>query len=453
MIPFCQFALRTAAALAVLGLLLPVSLPAAGSAPDLDGDGIPNIVDPDVDNDGIPNALDENVDGGFAKRGPYLGKYIGDHLDNANPAEKDIDGDELSDGSLAEGDIDGDGKRDDATAELDIDGDGRADDASSEKDIDGDGRNDDMLGEDDIDGDGYDDDDAAEMDTDGDDRLNGSSAEDDHDGDGLSDDQDDDRDGDGRSDIEDDDDNNDGVGDGDDGSPERPGEQKLSQPLAATKEAPGEASARVQLHLRASGNARFAVKVEHFSAGTYAVWVGDVLKGQLTVEAGQSEGQLAFDTHPDDPGEMLLDFNPAGLSVRIVAAAVDWFAGPAPSPSDGGGGAREWETDFVGSLAAAPNAEGEMELWVSSAGEVSLVIKIKNVAADVYDVRIGGIIRGQIAILANEDKTETALKFVASPSRSGEALLHFEAAHQVVAIEKSGIVYLSGTSPGPPSGP
>jgi hypothetical protein len=28
------------------------------SPDDIDGDGIPNIVDPDVDNDGIPNGLD-----------------------------------------------------------------------------------------------------------------------------------------------------------------------------------------------------------------------------------------------------------------------------------------------------------------------------------------------------------------------------------------------------------
>ena len=49
-----------------------------GGAPDLDGDGIPNIVDPDIDGDGIPNALDKNVDGGIARSGfqiQQLDKY------------------------------------------------------------------------------------------------------------------------------------------------------------------------------------------------------------------------------------------------------------------------------------------------------------------------------------------------------------------------------------------
>ena len=49
-------------ALAALALLFwSTDLRAVGDAPDLDGDGVPNIVDPDVDNDGIPNALDKNI--------------------------------------------------------------------------------------------------------------------------------------------------------------------------------------------------------------------------------------------------------------------------------------------------------------------------------------------------------------------------------------------------------
>ena len=72
------------------------------SLDDIDGDGIPNIVDPDVDNDGIPNALDRNVDGGIAKFGPMRGRWVGDRLSNDSTAEKDIDGDGLLDDSLAE---------------------------------------------------------------------------------------------------------------------------------------------------------------------------------------------------------------------------------------------------------------------------------------------------------------------------------------------------------------
>ncbi len=443
---------RTGAALAVLALLLQGPLHAAGTAPDLDGDGIPNIVDPDIDNDGFPNALDDNIDGGIARSGPFIGKYLGDHLDNANPAEKDIDGDELSDGSLAERDIDGDGKADDASSELDIDGDGREDDAAAEKDIDGDGRNDDMLDEDDIDGDGYDDDDAAEMDSDGDGRNNGDLAENDHDGDGIQDDLDDDRDGDGRSDIEDDDDNNDGISDNDDGSPDRPGEQKLTNQLTRTNAAPSNASARAQIHLRSSGTARFAVKAEHFTPGSYAVLVGTVPRGSITIGSGDSDGQLAFDTHPDDPGELLLDFNPAGLTVSILSGSAEWFQGSAPTPSAEGSD-QSWESEFSLSPAAAAHAEGKIKLSLSSSGESTLSLEVQDLAPGLYDVRVAGTIRGQILVAEDGDKTVGMLRFLADPNDPNEALLNFDAAHQPITVEKSGTVHLSGTSPGPPAGP
>jgi hypothetical protein len=443
---------RTGAALAVLALLLQVPLHAAGTAPDLDGDGIPNIVDPDIDNDGIPNALDDNIDGGWARSGPFAGKYLGDHLDNANPAEKDIDGDELSDGSLAERDIDGDGKADDASSELDIDGDGREDDAAAERDIDGDGRNDDMLDEDDIDGDGYDDDDAAEMDTDGDGLNNGDLAENDHDGDGITDDLDDDRDGDGRPDMEDDDDNNDGISDNDDGSPDLPGEQKLTNQLIRNAAAPSNADARAQIHLRSSGSARFGVKVENFGPGSYAVLVGSVPRGTITIGSGDSDGELAFDTHPDDPGELLLDFNPAGLTVSILSGSTEWFHGSAPTPSAGGTD-QSWESEFARSAAAAPKAEGRIKLSVSASGSASLTVEIQDLAPGTYDVRVGGIIRGQLVAAVHSNRVEGSLKFIANPDQSGEALLNFDAAHQPITVEKSGTVHLTGTSPGPPAGP
>ena len=76
---------------------------------DLDGDGIPNVVDPDVDNDGIPNALDQNIDGGIALSGPFKDQYIGDHEEDNDPSELDMDDDGLNDDSLGETDIDGDG--------------------------------------------------------------------------------------------------------------------------------------------------------------------------------------------------------------------------------------------------------------------------------------------------------------------------------------------------------
>ncbi len=438
---------RATATAAVLTLMLAMPIRSAPSAPDLDGDGIPNIVDPDIDNDGIPNALDDNVDGGVAKSGPFAGKYIGDHLNNDNPAEKDIDGDSLADDSLAEHDIDGDGKTNDDSIELDIDGDGRADDAASEKDIDGDGRNDDDLNEDDIDGDGYDNDDPTEMDIDGDGRHNGEVDEIDTDGDGVNDDMDDDSDGDGVSNADDDDDNNDGVEDDDDGSPDRPGEQKLTNQLARTGAAPVNATAKAQIHLRSTGSAKFEVEVEHFAPGSYDLIVGGISRGTIVIEAGESDGQIEFDTVPSGSGEILLDFNPAGQTLSILIGAIEHFNGQAPTP---GAAEQSWESSLARSPAAPNNAEGKLKYSLSSGGSASLTIELQNLVAGVYDVKVAGVIRGQVTMVLHSNEVQGQLKFIPSPNDPDEALLDFDAAHQPVVIEKNGVTYLSGISPGPP---
>ena len=447
MSPSKSFILRATATAAVLSLMLVVPLRSAPSALDLDGDGIPNIVDPDIDNDGIPNALDDNVDGGVAKAGPFAGKYIGDHVNNDNPAEKDIDGDALADDSLAEHDIDGDGKTNDDTIEMDIDGDGRVDDAASEKDIDGDGRNDDDLNEDDIDGDGYDDDDATEMDTDGDGRNNGNADEVDTDGDGANDDMDDDTDGDGNSNAEDDDDNNDGVEDDDDGSPDGPGEQKLTNQLTRTAAATATATAKAQIHLRSTGSAKFEVEVEHFVPGSYDLLVGGIPRGVILIEAGQSDGQIEFDTAPNDPGEILLDFNPAGQTLSILSGGIEYFTGQAPTP---GASEQSWESSLARSPAAPANAEGSLKFSLSSGGSVTLTIELQNLVAGVYDVKVAGVIRGQVTMTLHSNEVEGRLKFTPTPNDPDEALLDFDAAHQPVVIEQNGVTYLSGDSPGPP---
>ncbi len=338
----------------LLVCLLSVSVAVAKDRPaaDLDGDGIPNLVDPDIDSDGIPNAVDPNVDGGIARSGPFAGRYIGDHLENDSPAEKDIDGDELLDDSLGELDIDGDSFRDDDDAERDIDGDGRDDDSPTELDIDGDGRKDDDLSEDDIDGDGRDDDDSLEDDIDGDGvgddvdddidgdgRPNASEFEYDTDGDGLLDDDPEERDtdGDGLDDREDSDDDNDGIADEDDPD-HRPesDEVEVELYLTAGSAAPAGSRVKVKVQRMAFGEVVFGIDAEDLSAGDYELVIDGVSRGILALESDgdKTKGEIDFETTPDYEGEQLLDFEVIGLPIQIVRNGVVYFSGIVPIPPE-----------------------------------------------------------------------------------------------------------------------
>lgn len=312
---------------------------------DLDGDGIPNLVDLDVDNDGLPNAMDPNVDGGIALAGPYAGMYIGDHLENDNPAEEDIDGDGLLDDSLGEIDIDGDSDPDDDEYELDIDGDGRDDDSLTELDVDGDGRNDDASDEDDIDGDGLDDDDDAEEkdidgdgiaddqddDIDGDGRLNSAEDEDDIDGDGRRNDDPDElnEDGDDFDDIDDDDDDNDGEKDEDDPDHHAEGDEREVEVSLTRVSAPTESRAKISVQHFGFGEIKFEVKVEGVTGVPLDLVIDGIVRDSLVLDGENLE--VEYESTPDRDNERLLDFDVLGMPIELRQSGLVLFTGDIPN--------------------------------------------------------------------------------------------------------------------------
>lgn len=109
--------------------------------PDIDQDGVPDVVDEDRDGDGILDEQDDDLDGdGIANAEDN--DLDGDGVPNAS--DLDVDGDGIPNES--DRDIDGDGRGNDSDPDVDGDGVANADD----DDIDGDG----VLNDEDIDADG-----------------------------------------------------------------------------------------------------------------------------------------------------------------------------------------------------------------------------------------------------------------------------------------------------------
>jgi hypothetical protein len=451
----------------------------AAEIADLDADGIPNIVDPDIDNDGLPNALDDNIDGGIAKSGPLAGQYLGDHVNNDNPAEKDIDDDGQADDSLGETDLDADAKTDDNPSETDIDGDRREDDMPSELDVDGDGRNDDSLSEDDIDGDSLDDDDLMEDnidgdspndldddDIDGDNRANSGNLDDDTDGDGLAnaDDQDD-SDGDNLPNREDDDDDNDGDTDEDDVDHHAEDDEiEIQISLSPTINAPNGSRSRVKIQRMATGKIEMEIDGSDFGTGTYTVVLNGNPIGQLLMEgdAENSEGEVKFETNANDENEINLAIDPIGLSIELVKAGQVYFTGIVPTPSDAptGGGEDAGVDDNGGgaSVIAGLNPEpglgseasAEVQIQFGVAGAAGFEIEAEAIPEGAYQIKVGGILRGSLVVALVDGKTSGKLCFEVIPDGAGELLLDFPVAGESVAILKDGIPFFRGIAPAMP---
>ncbi len=464
---------RTALAVVLLtsAALSPVVFAAA---PDLDGDGIPNVVDPDIDNDGIPNALDRNVDGGIAKSGLHLGKYIGDHLDNDSPAEDDIDGDDLADDSLGERDIDGDSRRNDDATELDIDGDKRQDDAPGEMDIDGDGANDDSSREDDIDGDGFSDDDSSEMDIDGDsrsddddtdidgdNRRNAEVAEMDTDGDDKSDGtvEETNDDGDRMGNREDGDDDNDGDADEDDAD-HRSEDDEMEVQVSLTREAAAPSGSRLtaKIERMATGKIKFALDGRDFPEGVYNVVVDGSLIGSLAMEASKNrpEGHQEWETNPNKENELPLTIDIIGKPIMVTAGGVTFFSGTVPTPPTSGfvvTPPRIVPGVLTQGAAAPSESSGKIGIYFATTGLKKVDVEIEDVEPGIYEVLIGDLVRGSLTAVAGADGVKGELHFeVGSDASKGELPLDFTAAGEPVVVRQGGDIYFTGTVPTAPPG-
>lgn len=461
--------------IAAAGLAFGTLTAQAQAAPDLDGDGIPNIVDLDIDNDGIPNALDDNIDGGIATSGPFVGKYVGDYVNNDNPADKDMDDDGQADDSLGETDIDGDSKSDDHPTEDDIDGDRRKDDEGGELDADGDGRMDNEASEDDIDGDSLDDDDHMEDDIDGDDRSD--STDDDIDGDSLgnSNSTDDDSDGDGRPNLEDDDSDGDEIANRDDSDDDNDGqsdeddldhhgdddELEVELHLTATESAPSGSTVLTKVQRLATGKITLEFDARDLLAGTYDIIVNDQIIGpmQMVVDNNRTEGEVWFETNPNQPNELALPFDPIGLPVSIVKNGITYFTGIIPTPAEGGGGDDDDGGDDNGTgssisvaLAKAQGlpaeAQASAEMQMGLAGVVGFEVQVEAIPVGNYDIFIGGTHRGSLAVSLVGDQNKGVLRFEAVPDGQGELLLDFAVASQTIVISQNETIFFTGTAPG-----
>jgi hypothetical protein len=83
--------------------------------------------------------------------------------------------------------------------------------------------------------------------------------------------------------------------------------------------ADADAKGKARYRVRDDCEHDFRVEIENLPAGGYDLVVDGVNRGTIEVElvGGELVGELEFDTDPDEPGEVLLDFDPRGLTLEL----------------------------------------------------------------------------------------------------------------------------------------
>ena len=71
--------------------------------------------------------------------------------------------------------------------------------------------------------------------------------------------------------------------------------------------------------------------------GSYDLFVGGVFRASISVvdNGTEIEGEIEFDSDPDDPGEILLDFDPDGATIEILQGAAVFFSDTFTAASGG----------------------------------------------------------------------------------------------------------------------
>ena len=172
--------------------------------------------------------------------------------------------------------------------------------------------------------------------------MNSGDQDDDTDGDGLLNDDPNEHnsDGDDEDDSEDSDDDNDGEQDDDDTDhhPED-GESEVELKLTLGPGANSESEGKVEVQSFGTGESQFEIELSGVPAGDYDIVIDGVVQGTISAfgEGSEAEGDVEYETNPDDEDERLLDFEVFGLPLEIKKDGIVYFQGTIPTPSESGG--------------------------------------------------------------------------------------------------------------------
>jgi hypothetical protein len=226
---------------------------------------------------------------------------------------------------------------------------------------------------------------------------------------------------------------------------------ELTQLLTSTG-LDGDASAEARFRVRDDCDRDFKVELEDLPVGSYDVYVDGALRGQASVTNSLSgtRGQIEFDTEANDPGEILLSFDPRNKLVEVKQGVAVYFSAVFTGAGGGGGGSCDVEETAITLINSGVDgdAKGEARFRQETDCDQDFRVEIENLPADDYTLRVGGVDRGTVTVVdIGGGDFEGQIEFDTDPDEPGEVLLDFDPRGQLVEIVKSGVVYLSRSMP------
>jgi len=211
-----------------------------------------------------------------------------------------------------------------------------------------------------------------------------------------------------------------------------------------------------------SSRVDFDIEIEDIPAGSYALAVGGIERGTIEVvdTVNGPEGELEF-RFPAEPGKLPLDFDPRGQLIEVSDASGLVFSVNFPNPGgsddddsdeDDGSGDDQGNSEpgeiqvSLNNAGVFPEASGDARYRIDDDGDREFDIEIEDLPAGGYDLIIGGVARGTIAVEATDDGNEGEIEF-GNPADLDELALDFDPRGELIEIFDRGTLIFSVTFP------
>ncbi|MFT4569292.1 MAG: hypothetical protein ACI8TX_000496 [Hyphomicrobiaceae bacterium] len=221
----------------------------------------------------------------------------------------------------------------------------------------------------------------------------------------------------------------------------------------ASTGADADGSSDARLRTKPDCDLDFEVEIEDVPVGIYDVVIDGIVRGSITVvdDGVKVEGELEFDTDPDDPGELLLDFEPEGLLIEVIQGATTFFSGIFEAGNGiidpGSCSLADIELPLINAGVHA-SAKGKARFRQESDCDADLRVEIEDVPLADYTLFTDGIERGTFAVVLIDGEPEGQIEFDNDPDAAGELPLTFDPNGSLVEVKDgAGTVVLSRQLP------
>lgn len=200
----------------------------------------------------------------------------------------------------------------------------------------------------------------------------------------------------------------------------------------------------------------FSVEIEDVPVGSYDVRVDGVVRGSLTVafDGVQNRGEVEFETDPDEPGDVLLNFATDGKLVEVLEGATVIFSRTVTASGSGsGGGSGEVCTDEdtqldLNVVGPVGGAKGDARYREQAADcDKDFSVQVEDLPLGDYSLVVGGTRRGTITVANVLGNLQGEIEFDTEPNDLGELLLTFDPKGQLIEVVQGATVYLNVTLP------